>query len=119
MWTAHAQSKPANMVFISELARRGIRVYASDPGMAARDSTSGLHWLGERLLGHLGQSPPKPRAPPAKRSTAATAQQAVGYGTLRRIDQLRLADTSEQPSRCARHLNAYNPRPHPGILEFA
>jgi NAD(P)-dependent dehydrogenase (short-subunit alcohol dehydrogenase family) len=58
MWTAYAQSKLANMVFISELARRGIRVYASDPGMAARDSTSGLHWLGEQLLEHLGQSPP-------------------------------------------------------------
>ena len=23
-----------------------------------RDSTGGLHWLGEHLLGHLGQNPP-------------------------------------------------------------
>jgi len=62
MWAAYAQSKQATMLFINELARRGVRAYASDPGMAdsdiTRDSTGGLHWVGEHLLGHLGQSPP-------------------------------------------------------------
>ena len=50
-WAAYAQSKLANMLFIDELARRGVRCYASDPGAAdtdiTRDSTGLLHWLGE------------------------------------------------------------------------
>lgn len=50
-WAAYAQSKLANMLFINELARRGVRAYASDPGAAdtdiTRDSTGLLHWLGE------------------------------------------------------------------------
>ncbi|RAU90373.1 retinol dehydrogenase [Mycobacterium colombiense] len=50
-WAAYAQSKLANMLFIQELASRGVRAYASDPGAAdtdiTRDSTGLLHWLGE------------------------------------------------------------------------
>lgn len=33
-WAAYAQSKLANMLFINELARRGVRAYPSDPGAA-------------------------------------------------------------------------------------
>lgn len=50
-WAAYAESKLANMLFVSELARRGVRAYASDPGSAdtdiTRDSTGVLRWLGE------------------------------------------------------------------------
>ena len=31
---AYARSKLANLLFIQELAKRGIRAYATDPGMA-------------------------------------------------------------------------------------
>jgi NAD(P)-dependent dehydrogenase (short-subunit alcohol dehydrogenase family) len=64
-WAAYAQSKLANMLFIHELARRGVRAYISDPGGAdtdiTRDSTGLLHWLGEHkdLPLHIPtQSPP-------------------------------------------------------------
>jgi NAD(P)-dependent dehydrogenase (short-subunit alcohol dehydrogenase family) len=62
-WAAYAQSKLANMLFINELASRGVRAYASDPGAAdtdiTRDSTGLLHWLGEHkfVTFHM-QSPP-------------------------------------------------------------
>lgn len=49
-WAAYTQSKLANMLFVAELARRGMRAYASDPGAAdtdiTRDSTGVLGWLG-------------------------------------------------------------------------
>jgi NAD(P)-dependent dehydrogenase (short-subunit alcohol dehydrogenase family) len=62
-WAAYAQSKLANMLFIDELARRGMRAYASDPGAAdtdiTRDSTGLLHWLGEhKVVTFHMQSPP-------------------------------------------------------------
>ncbi|WP_310766777.1 SDR family NAD(P)-dependent oxidoreductase [Mycobacterium sp. Z3061] len=60
MFPAYAQSKLATMLFTEELARRGMRAYVSDPGMAytdiTRDSSGVLHWLGEHLLEYLGQS---------------------------------------------------------------
>lgn len=62
-WAAYAQSKLANMLFVNELARRGVRAYASDPGAAdtdiTRDSTGLTHWLGEHKFTtfHM-QSPP-------------------------------------------------------------
>lgn len=60
VFPAYAQSKLATMLFTSELARRGMRAYVSDPGMAyteiTRDSSGLLHWLGEHLLEHLAQS---------------------------------------------------------------
>jgi len=80
MWAAYEQSKLATMLFINELARRGVRAYASDPGMAdsgiTRDSTGGLHWLGEHLLEHLGQS-----APNAARATIQAVTTALPSGT--------------------------------------
>ncbi|MED5815872.1 SDR family NAD(P)-dependent oxidoreductase [Mycolicibacterium sp. 050232] len=49
-WAAYAQSKLAMMLFTEELARRGIRAYTADPGMAdtdiTRDSTGMAGWLG-------------------------------------------------------------------------
>ena len=49
-WAAYTQSKLANMLFVAELARRGMRAYASDPGAAdtdiTRDSTGMVGWLG-------------------------------------------------------------------------
>lgn len=49
-WAAYTQSKLANMLFIDELTRRGMRAYLSDPGCAdtdiTRDSTGILGWLG-------------------------------------------------------------------------
>ena len=49
-WAAYTQSKLANMLFVAELARRGMRAYASDPGAAdtdiTRDSSGALGWLG-------------------------------------------------------------------------
>ena len=50
-WAAYAESKLANMLFVSELARRGVRAYASDPGAAdtdiTRDSVGLPGWLTE------------------------------------------------------------------------
>jgi NAD(P)-dependent dehydrogenase (short-subunit alcohol dehydrogenase family) len=60
VFAAYAQSKLATMLFTDELARRGVRAYISDPGMAytdiTRDSSGLLYWLGEHLLEHLAQS---------------------------------------------------------------
>jgi len=58
---AYAESKLANLLFVRELASRGIRAYASDPGMTdtgiTRSSASGLP-LGERNpVWHILQSP--------------------------------------------------------------
>jgi NAD(P)-dependent dehydrogenase (short-subunit alcohol dehydrogenase family) len=67
-WAAYAQSKLANMLFITELARRGVRAYLSDPGAAdtdiTRDSTGLLHWLGEHKLVtfHMQNAPNAARA---------------------------------------------------------
>jgi NAD(P)-dependent dehydrogenase (short-subunit alcohol dehydrogenase family) len=58
----YGQSKLANMLFITELARRGIRAYASDPGVAdsdiTRDSTGLVHWAGEHMYQYVSQSAP-------------------------------------------------------------
>jgi NAD(P)-dependent dehydrogenase (short-subunit alcohol dehydrogenase family) len=47
-WRAYAESKLAVMLFVNELARRGVRAYASDPGGADTDitrySTGYLGW---------------------------------------------------------------------------
>ncbi len=80
MWAAYEQSKLANMLFINELARRGVRAYAADPGMAVsditRDTSGALRWLGEHLLGHLGQSPPN-----AAQATIQAVTTALPSGT--------------------------------------
>ncbi|BCO34356.1 retinol dehydrogenase [Mycobacterium heckeshornense] len=61
MWSAYGESKLANLLFVAELARRGRRAYASDPGMTAtditRDGTGVLRWAGKTLAPHIAQSP--------------------------------------------------------------
>jgi len=61
-WAAYTQSKLANMLFVNELARRGMAAYLSDPGGAdtdiTRDSSGPLGWFGRhkpkgRLLFYL------------------------------------------------------------------
>lgn len=51
---AYAQSKLANMLFVYELARRGVRAYLADPGAAdtdiTRDTTGLMRWLGEHKV---------------------------------------------------------------------
>ena len=41
-WSAYGQSKLANLLFVRELAARGIRAYASDPGATDTDITRSL-----------------------------------------------------------------------------
>jgi NAD(P)-dependent dehydrogenase (short-subunit alcohol dehydrogenase family) len=47
-WFAYGESKLAVMLFVQELARRGVRAYATDPGSTdtdiARDATGFLGW---------------------------------------------------------------------------
>jgi NAD(P)-dependent dehydrogenase (short-subunit alcohol dehydrogenase family) len=51
-WAAYGESKLAAMLFIQELARRGVRAYATDPGATdtdiTRHSTGLMQWLGAR-----------------------------------------------------------------------
>ena len=56
-WAAYAESKLALMLFVNELARRGVRAYATDPGAAQTDITrdcggvmqkSGLYFADKR-----------------------------------------------------------------------
>jgi NAD(P)-dependent dehydrogenase (short-subunit alcohol dehydrogenase family) len=62
MWIAYADSKLAVMLFIHELARRGVRAYAADPGGGdtdiARDATGWFRWTAEhRAMPFLAQDP--------------------------------------------------------------
>ncbi len=41
-WSAYGQSKLANLLFVHELAARGIRAYATDPGATNTDITRSL-----------------------------------------------------------------------------
>lgn len=59
--TAYSESKLANLLFVRELANRGVRAYASDPGMTdtgiTRTAATGLP-VGERNpVWHILQSP--------------------------------------------------------------
>jgi NAD(P)-dependent dehydrogenase (short-subunit alcohol dehydrogenase family) len=61
MWSAYAESKLAIMLFVDELARRGVRAYVADPGGAGtditRDSTGLWGWTVEHnVLWFLAQS---------------------------------------------------------------
>jgi NAD(P)-dependent dehydrogenase (short-subunit alcohol dehydrogenase family) len=63
MFAAYADSKLAIMLFVDELARRGVRAYVADPGGTdtdiIRDSTGLFRWTAEhRLLAFLAQDPP-------------------------------------------------------------
>ena len=62
MWAAYADSKLAIMLFVDQLARRGVRAYVADPGGGdtdiVRDSTGLWRWMVDhRALGFLGQDP--------------------------------------------------------------
>nr|WP_090343832.1 SDR family NAD(P)-dependent oxidoreductase [Mycolicibacterium malmesburyense]CRL75024.1 short-chain dehydrogenase [Mycolicibacterium malmesburyense] len=41
-WSAYGESKLANLLFVAELARRGVRAYATDPGATDTDITRSL-----------------------------------------------------------------------------
>jgi len=41
-WAAYGQSKLANLLFVRELAARGVRVYATDPGATDTDITRSM-----------------------------------------------------------------------------
>ena len=53
-WSAYGESKLANLLFVAELTRRGVRAYASDPGATNTDITRSLgmgeHQRMRRLL---------------------------------------------------------------------
>ena len=56
MWAAYAESKLATMLFINELARRGVRAYVSDPDGADSDITrDGPGWMHWRMSEHVGR----------------------------------------------------------------
>jgi cytochrome P450/NAD(P)-dependent dehydrogenase (short-subunit alcohol dehydrogenase family) len=62
MWPAYASSKLAIMLFIDELARRGIRAYVADPGGGDTDITRGASglwkwWVDGNFAWFLGQEP--------------------------------------------------------------
>lgn len=60
-WAAYAESKLADMLFVDELARRGVRTYLSDPGFAAsgitRNGGGWLRWGGEHVLRFIAPGP--------------------------------------------------------------
>jgi NAD(P)-dependent dehydrogenase (short-subunit alcohol dehydrogenase family) len=62
-WAAYAESKLATMLFIHELASRGVRAYATDPGATAtdisRDSTGFMHWAYRHDLMRFGVKGPE------------------------------------------------------------
>ena len=71
MWGAYAALKLAIMLFVDELARRGVRAYVADPGGAdsdiTRDSTGLWRWTVEhQVLWFLAQSTPKVTKPRKK-----------------------------------------------------
>jgi NAD(P)-dependent dehydrogenase (short-subunit alcohol dehydrogenase family) len=62
MFAAYADSKLAIMLFVDELARRGIRAYAADPGGGDTDITRGSTglwgwWVERNALPFLAQDP--------------------------------------------------------------
>jgi NAD(P)-dependent dehydrogenase (short-subunit alcohol dehydrogenase family) len=60
-WAAYGESKLANLLFVSELARRGRTAYAVDPGMVdsgiTRNGSGLLQWAGRVLSPHIAQRP--------------------------------------------------------------
>lgn len=57
-WAAYAESKLATMLFVHELASRGVRAYNTDPGATAtdisRDSAGLMHWAYKHDLMRFG-----------------------------------------------------------------
>jgi NAD(P)-dependent dehydrogenase (short-subunit alcohol dehydrogenase family) len=63
MFAAYSDSKLAIVLFVNELARRGVRAYVADPGGADTDITRDSigvwgWWVEHRLLTFLAQDPP-------------------------------------------------------------
>lgn len=56
-WSAYGESKLANLLFISELAARGIRAYASDPGATDTDITRSMGMGEHRRIRRLLHTP--------------------------------------------------------------
>jgi NAD(P)-dependent dehydrogenase (short-subunit alcohol dehydrogenase family) len=56
-WSAYPQSKLANLLFVHELATRGIRAYASDPGATDTDITRSMDIGERRRIRRLMQTP--------------------------------------------------------------
>jgi NAD(P)-dependent dehydrogenase (short-subunit alcohol dehydrogenase family) len=60
-WLAYGESKLANLLFIHELARRGIRAYAADPGIVnsniTREGSARMQWAGKYVHPLIGQTP--------------------------------------------------------------
>jgi NAD(P)-dependent dehydrogenase (short-subunit alcohol dehydrogenase family) len=80
---AYAESKLAIMLFINELARRGIRAYAANPGQAATDitrySTGVVKWLVDRRPAALTWT--SQSLPQAARSAVQAAATELPSGT--------------------------------------
>ncbi len=103
MWAAYARSKLANMLFVNELARRGVRAYVSDPGGAdtdiTRDSTGLLRWTVDHpVLPFLTQSIPNA----AGASIAAVTTQLPSGSYLAPRFKLRGSVKLTRPRRKAR-----------------
>jgi NAD(P)-dependent dehydrogenase (short-subunit alcohol dehydrogenase family) len=62
MWPSYAASKLAIVLFVNELARRGVRAYLADPGTGDTDITRGASglwkwWVDGNFLPFLAQTP--------------------------------------------------------------
>ena len=56
-WSAYGESKLANLLFVRELAARGIRAYATDPGATNTDITRSLGMAEHRRIRRLLHTP--------------------------------------------------------------
>jgi NAD(P)-dependent dehydrogenase (short-subunit alcohol dehydrogenase family) len=56
-WSAYGESKLAILLFVRELAARGVRVYASDPGATDTDITRSLDMAEHRMMRRLLHTP--------------------------------------------------------------
>ncbi|HEX2212908.1 MAG TPA: SDR family NAD(P)-dependent oxidoreductase [Mycobacterium sp.] len=56
-WSAYGESKLANLLFVAELARRGVRAYASDPGATDTDITRSMGMGEHRRMRRLLHNP--------------------------------------------------------------
>lgn len=56
-WLAYGESKLANLLFVTELARRGVRAYASDPGATDTDITRSMGMGEHRRMRRLLHTP--------------------------------------------------------------
>jgi NAD(P)-dependent dehydrogenase (short-subunit alcohol dehydrogenase family) len=73
-WSAYAESKLANVLFVQGLVRRGRRAYAVDPGFVksgiTRDMTGLLGWTNETISSKFAQNPEQGAQPTVRAATA-------------------------------------------------